>query len=207
MPAERICGMPGHVNLIPLNDVVESEFKPSRRVAAFQKRLESHGLTATVRRSLGGDIDASCGQLRRKEMEAKGDIKPGVIYVLKNRNNAVNIDKKNLLHPFYMVYLSDDGEVICDHLHPKKLLDTLRLLCKDKKEYDRNLCALLSKETSDGRHMEHYSDLLQKAIDSMVRIKEESDIDSLFSLGETTALTNEIKGLDDFELITFLVIR
>lgn len=137
----------------------------------------------------------------------KGDIKPGVIYVLKNRNNAVNIDKKNLLHPFYMVYLSDDGEVICDHLHPKKLLDTLRLLCKDKKEYDRNLCALLSKDTSDGRHMEHYSDLLQKAIDSMVRIKEESDIDSLFSLGETTALTNEIKGLDDFELITFLVIK
>ena len=138
---------------------------------------------------------------------AKGDIKPGVIYVLKNRNNAVNIDKKNLLHPFYMVYLSDDGEVICDHLHPKKLLDTLRLLCKDKKEYDRNLCALLSKETCDGRHMEHYSDLLQKAIDSMVRIKEESDIDSLFTLGETTALTNEIKGLDDFELITFLVIK
>lgn len=138
---------------------------------------------------------------------AKGDVKPGVIYVLKNRNNAVNIDKKNLLHPFYMVYLSDDGEVICDHLHPKKLLDTLRLLCKDKKEYDRNLCALLSKETSDGRHMEHYSDLLQKAIDSMVRIKEESDIDSLFSLGETTALTNEIKGLDNFELITFLVIK
>lgn len=138
---------------------------------------------------------------------AKGDIKPGVIYVLKNRNNAVNIDKKNLLHPFYMVYLSDDGEVICDHLHPKKLLDTLRLLCKDKKEYDRNLCALLSKETCDGRHMEHYSDLLQKTIDSMVRIKEESDIDSLFTLGETTALTNEIKGLDDFELITFLVIK
>lgn len=137
----------------------------------------------------------------------KGDIKPGVIYVLKNRNNAVNIDKKNLLHPFYMVYLSDDGKLICDHLHPKKLLDTLRLLCKDKKEYDRNLCALLSKETCDGRHMEHYSDLLQKAIDSMVRIKEESDIDSLFSLGETTALTNEIKGLDDFELITFLVIK
>ena len=70
--ATKIKGMPGHVNLIPLNDVVESEFKPSRRVAAFQKRLESHGITATVRRSLGGDIDASCGQLRRKEMEAKG---------------------------------------------------------------------------------------------------------------------------------------
>jgi 23S rRNA m2A2503 methyltransferase len=66
--AEKIRGMPGHVNLIPLNDVVESAFKPSRRIAAFQKRLESHGVTATVRRSLGGDIDASCGQLRRKAM-------------------------------------------------------------------------------------------------------------------------------------------
>ena len=70
--AKKLRGMPGHVNLIPLNDVVESEFKPSRRVAAFQKRLESHGVTATVRRSLGGDIDASCGQLRRKAMEEKG---------------------------------------------------------------------------------------------------------------------------------------
>ena len=69
--AERIRGMPGHVNLIPLNDVVESPFKPSRRVAAFQKRLESHGITATVRRSLGGDIDASCGQLRRRAMEER----------------------------------------------------------------------------------------------------------------------------------------
>ena len=69
--AEKLRGMPGHVNLIPLNDVAESPLKPSRRVAAFQKRLESHGLTATVRRSLGGDIDASCGQLRRKEMEER----------------------------------------------------------------------------------------------------------------------------------------
>ena len=72
--AKRISGMPGHVNLIPLNDVVESPFKPSRRVAAFQKRLQSHGVTATVRRSLGGDIDASCGQLRRKEMEERGEL-------------------------------------------------------------------------------------------------------------------------------------
>lgn len=71
--AESIAGMPGHVNLIPLNDVVESPFKPSRRTAEFQRRLESHGITATVRRSLGGDIDASCGQLRRREMEEKGD--------------------------------------------------------------------------------------------------------------------------------------
>ena len=67
--AEKLRGMPGHVNMIPLNDVRESPLKPSRRIRQFQQRLESHGLTATVRRSLGGDIDASCGQLRRKAME------------------------------------------------------------------------------------------------------------------------------------------
>ena len=131
----------------------------------------------------------------------------GVIFILKNRNNAVNIDRKNLLHPFYMVYIADDGEVVCDHLHPKHLLDTMRLLCKGKGDYDRQLCKAFNKETKDGRKMEKYSSLLQQAIDSIVQINEESDIDSLFSLGETTALRGEIKGLDDFELITFLIVR
>ena len=72
--AKKLKGMPGHVNLIPLNDVVESPYKPSKRVGAFQQKLESLGVTATVRRSLGGDIDASCGQLRRKEMMEKGQL-------------------------------------------------------------------------------------------------------------------------------------
>ena len=67
--AALLRGQPGHVNLIPLNDVEESPLRPSRRVREFQKRLESHGVTATVRRRLGGDIDASCGQLRRKTMK------------------------------------------------------------------------------------------------------------------------------------------
>ena len=72
--AKKLRGMPGHVNLIPLNDVVESPYKPSRRIGAFQQKLESLGVTATVRRSLGGDIDASCGQLRRKEMQERGQL-------------------------------------------------------------------------------------------------------------------------------------
>lgn len=140
-------------------------------------------------------------------VEANGIAKPGVIYILRNRNTDVNIDKKNLLHPFYMVYLSDDGEVICDHLHPKKLLDVMRHACKGKDKPEQQLCALINEETADGRRMEHYSDLLAKAIDSIITVKEEADIDSLFSMGETTALQGEVKGLDDFELITFLIIR
>lgn len=106
-----------------------------------------------------------------------------------------------------MVYLADDGEVVCDHLHPKQLLDTMRALCKNQSDYDRALCAMVNRETKDGRCMNKYNTLLQKAIDSIVSIKEETDIESLFSVGETTALKGEIKGLDDFELITFLIIK
>lgn len=132
---------------------------------------------------------------------------PGVIFILKNRSNAINIDRKNLLHPFYMVYLAENGNVLCDYLHPKQLLDIMRHCCKNKAGHDATLCAALNKETADGRKMERYSRLLQSAIDSIVAVKEESDIESLFSVGETTALQGEIKGLDDFELITFLIIK
>ena len=134
-------------------------------------------------------------------------VEPGVMYVLKNKNNGVNIDRSNLLHPFYMVYLSHTGTVICDHLSPKKLLDKMRYACKDKTEPDKMLCKQFNKETRDGKNMRHYSDLLQSAIESIITVKEESDIDSLFSVGETSALTYNIKGLDDFELICFLVIK
>ena len=133
--------------------------------------------------------------------------KPGVIYILKNRNAGVNIDKMNLLHPFYMVYIADDGTVICDHLQPKKLLDVMRHVCKGQDKPNKELCAIINKETCDGRKMQHYSDLLANAIDSIITVKEESDIESLFSVGESTALLGEVKGLDDFELITFLIIR
>lgn len=134
-------------------------------------------------------------------------VEPGVMYVLKNKNNGVNIDRSNLLHPFYMVYLSHTGTVICDHLSPKKLLDKMRYACKDKTEPDKTLCKQFNKATRDGKNMRHYSDLLQSAIESIITVKEESDIDSLFSVGETSALTYNIKGLDDFELICFLVIK
>ncbi len=140
-------------------------------------------------------------------VEHTDDVKPGVIFILKNRNNEVNIGKTNQIHPFYMVYLSDDGTMLCDHLSPKKLLDTMRHACKGKHEPVKELCKQFNRETKDGKDMRHYSDLLQQAINSIIEVKAESDIDSLFSPGETTALQGDVKGLDDFELITFLVIK
>ena len=135
------------------------------------------------------------------------DAKPGVIFVLKNRSNSVNFDNQNRLHPFYMVYIGDDGTVLCDHLSPKELLDKMRFLCKGKDKPISDLCRQFNAETRDGRNMAKYSNLLGEAIASIIAVKEESDIDSLFSRGGTTALTGKITGLDDFELICFLVVR
>ena len=135
------------------------------------------------------------------------DCPPGVIYVLKNINNSVNIDNQNRIHPFYMVYISKSGEIVCDYLNPKKMLDALRLLCRGKSQPFMNLCKVFNKRTNDGKDMSEMSELLNAAISSIIDTKEENDIDSLFSAGGTSALMNTVSGLDDFELICFLVVE
>ena len=132
---------------------------------------------------------------------------PGVIYVLKNRSQGVNIDHKNQLHPFYLVYVDDNGGVVVNHLSPKTLLDDFRLLCKGKAKHDKSLCAAFNKETKDGKNMKHYSELLGKAIQSIINVKEKSDMDCFLEGVQTELFTKEIKGLDDFELIDFLIVR
>lgn len=131
----------------------------------------------------------------------------GVIFVLRNRSQGVNIDHKNQLHPFYLVYVDDDGGVVVNHLSPKTLLDDFRLLCKGKSKPDKSLCAAFNKETKDGKNMKHYSELLGKAIQSIINVKEKSDLDCFLEGVQTELFTKEIKGLDDFELIDFLIVR
>lgn len=134
------------------------------------------------------------------------DTPPGVIFVLKNRNNGVNIDNRNRIHPFYMVYMGLDGTVQCDYLDPKKLLDTQRLLCRGQDKPIPQAYRVFNQRTKDGHSMGTVSRLLSNAIDSIVDTKAQRDIDSLFSPGGTTALLSEVSGLEDFELICFLAI-
>ena len=138
---------------------------------------------------------------------ATDELPESVVFILKNINNSVNIDNQNRIHPFYMVYIGIDGEVICDYLNPKKMLDDIRLLCRGKKEPIKELCQRFNEETDDGRDMTEMSELLSEAINSIIDCKEESDIDSLFSAGGTSALMSAVSGLDDFELICFLVVK
>lgn len=134
------------------------------------------------------------------------DCPPGVVYVLKNRNNSVNIDRKNRLHPFYMVYISRDSEVIVDHLDPKGLLDKMRHLCRGRSEPILDLCRRFNAETRDGQRMGTYSRLLGDAISSLIKTKETTDLFSFLEGEPGSLFGNEVSGLDDFELICFLII-
>ena len=137
---------------------------------------------------------------------------PGAIFTLRNRalsasTGDANINQHNRLHPYYLVYINRDGEVIHDHTEIKRLLDLVRSCCKGQDKPIVDVCQRFNQETADGRKMQTYSDLLGQSIRSMIEVKEEKDLDSLFAGGKTTALTNTITGLDDFELISFIVIQ
>jgi SNF2 family DNA or RNA helicase len=141
------------------------------------------------------------------DADSERGLPPGVIFTLRNRNQSVNINQQNRLHPFYLVYVANNGHVVSSHTEVKKLLDLARTACKGKDQPVWATCHRFNESTDDGRDMQFYSDLLDRAIRSMVELKEERDIDSLFTGGKTTALVGSISGLDDFELISFLVIQ
>lgn len=141
------------------------------------------------------------------EKDIENGINEGVIFVLKNINSDINIDNTNQLHPFYLVYIQESGEILSNHLNIKNTLDILRLISKGKDLPIRAVYEVFNNETEDGKRMGGYSALLNSSIESILNVKDEKDVDSLFASGGTTALVNNIKGLDDFELIAFTVIK
>lgn len=131
----------------------------------------------------------------------------GTIFVLRNRNEGVNIEKQNRLHPYYLLYLKDNGEVIVDHTDPKHVLDILRTTCKHQIEPIKSLCTQMNKETNDGYKMDKYSKLLKDAVKAIVNQEEEDDLASIFKSGSNALFGQSVSGLDDFELITFVVVK
>ena len=129
-----------------------------------------------------------------------------MLFALRNINADEHINRGNRLHPNYLVYLDNAGTVIADHTEAKYLLDLIRAGCRDLDEPVPEVCRIFNTATRDGADMDTYSDLLTDAITSMIDVTEEHDLDSLFTPGPTTALTQTIGGLDDFELIAFIAI-
>ena len=157
---------------------------------------------------LHGDLElAPKGMHAVVPIQPELGLKPGVIFTLRNRNDSVNVNQHNRLHPYYLVYISRDGKIIADHTEVKKLLDLVRTCCKGRNEPIVKFCRLFNQQTNEGRDMRAYSDLLGMVIRSMIDLKEKKDLNSLFTCGKTTALLNTISGLDDFELFAFLVVQ
>jgi len=130
---------------------------------------------------------------------------PGVIFALCNTDSNVNVNQQNRLHPYYLVYIDNNGNVLINHIEVKQILDLLRAACKNRAEPMKSLYQAFNQETKDGRKMDAYSCLLEQGIHSIIEVKEQKDIESLFSSGGTSALINTISGLDNFELIALVV--
>lgn len=178
----------------------------STGISIMDLGLNEFGLDLLEYIKTHGDMDTKPKGLHAV-VQSSEELPEGVIFVLKNVNNSVNIDNQNRIHPFYMIYIGMDGEIICDYLNPKQLLDDIRLLCRGKKEPILELCQKFNEETNDGKDMQEISNLLRETIHSIIDTKEANDIDSLFSAGGTSALISVVSGLDDFELISFLVVK
>ena len=133
------------------------------------------------------------------------EFQKGAVYVLKNRVNNININGKNRLHPFYMVYIKDDGSLLYNHLQPKELLDIVRYICKGK-EIDKQACEIFNTITNDGKNMEKYSMLLSKSIESMVTVQEDDNVTKFLYGKQVSFINSDMLGIDDFELICFIAI-
>jgi hypothetical protein len=140
-------------------------------------------------------------------VKSSAHLKPGVIFVLMNVNTEVNIDKINRLHPYYLLYVDLEGNILLNHVEAKKILDAIRMLCKGKQEPFADICKAVSEETDEYHKMDRYSALLRQSIGSILQTQEEKEVLSLFKSGGTTALKDKIKGIEDFKLITFLIVR
>lgn len=144
---------------------------------------------------------------RTEDEDLKGQIKPGVIFTLKQVNENAKPEESNSFYPYYMVYIYDDGTVKYNYIHTKKILDFYRKLCSGKNEVLTDIVEEFNLETNSGKYMKKYSKLLEEAIDNIMGKKEEKGVTSLFSKGGTTLQKSLFKGIEDFELISFIVIK
>lgn len=137
----------------------------------------------------------------------KNDISSGVIFCLKQKNFTESEKGQNSLYPYHLVYVKEDGTIEIKNTNPKKILDIYKAITSNKNETIKKLVNEFNQETKNGNKMDKYTGLLEKAIFDIKGYIEEKGVKSLFRLGKSTILDNKVTGLDDFELITFLVIK
>ena len=179
-------------------------FKPDLTFNDFKSDLMEY--LKDHRKELG---DAPTGLYAVTDIDEslRDTVKPGVIFTLRQVKGREQTREQNALFPYYMVYVTDDGEVRQSFLHAKQILDYYKKLCSGKNEVLAELVQQFNKETRDGSRMQHYSSLLNGAVENLIGKKQEIGVSSLFSRGGTTLQKEFYDGLEDFELVTFLVLK
>lgn len=135
------------------------------------------------------------------------EFEPGAIFLLRQVKGVKESKDKNALTPYYLVYITEDEEVKLNYIQSKKILDYYQKLCSGKKEVFRNLVESFDRETDNGRQMDKYSQLLKESIENIIGKKQETGVRSLFTKGGTSPVKNNIEGLEEFELISFLILK
>lgn len=130
----------------------------------------------------------------------------GVIFCLKQVNKDIKPSEYNTLNPYFLVYVKENGEVLLNFIQSKKILDIYKKVCIGEKELYPDLIAEFNRETSNAKDMGKFTNFLEKTVENIVGKEEEKGFDSLFSFDETI-LNNSVQNMDDFELISFLVIK
>lgn len=138
------------------------------------------------------------------------NLKPGVIFTLKQvAFSDIKSKEPNAIHPYYMVYIQDDGIIRYSHVQTKYILDIYKKLCYGQNTIQEDLVKIFNQETKEANDMSQYTDLLQQSINHIIGHKQETGVQELFqTFGQTNISNNyNLKGNDDFELISFLIIK
>ena len=136
-----------------------------------------------------------------------GEIEPGVIFLLRQVTGTAESLEKNPLSPYYLVYIGEDKEVKFSYIKSKKVMDYFKKLCLGKKEVLNDLVDEFNVDTNNGKDMSKYSELLVETIEDVLGKKQEVGVESLFRKGGTATIKKDIDALEEFELITFLIVR
>lgn len=192
---DRVLDLEDIDNTISITDLTFNDFK----IELMDYMKEHNGELEKAPKGIYSIIDIP--------EELTDEVEPGVVFLLRQVTGTTETKERNPLSPYYLVYIGEDSKVKYNYINSKKVLDYYQKLCAGKDEVLHDLVKDFNRETNDGKDMEKYSSLLVETIENILGKKQEAGVKSLFSKGGTATVKQDINGLEEFELVTFLIIK
>jgi len=135
------------------------------------------------------------------------DIQPGVIFTLQSMKENREKSEKNPLYPYYMLYVTEDGDIPYSYTHSKKILDMYKKVCQNSSKVDDRAAKAFAKQTKNGQDMSFYKGLLEKAVENIIGKTQEEKRKSIFNMEGSTFHEEDVAGIKDFEVISYLILK